>query len=68
MIVLLIISFIGIGIYEVPGLVRKKYWYELIVLLIFLLIAFILSLLKVQGVKVPGLLKGIEAVKSFFSS
>nr|WP_243270090.1 hypothetical protein [Thermanaerosceptrum fracticalcis] len=68
MIVLLIAAFVGIALFEVPGLIQKKYWRELIVFLMFLLGAFILSLLQVLGVKVPNPVKGIEfLVKNFLT-
>lgn len=60
MIFLLIIVFIGIALFEVPGLIRKKYWRELTVFSIFLLLAFILSLLQTIGVKIPNPTKGMQ--------
>ncbi|KJS87214.1 MAG: hypothetical protein JM58_04950 [Peptococcaceae bacterium BICA1-8] len=68
MIILLITAFIGIALFEVPGLVHKKYWRELIVFLLFLLFAFILSLLQIMGVKLPNPTKGIEFVVKYFLS
>ena len=60
MIFLLIIVFIGIALFEIPGLIRKKYWRELTVFSIFLLLAFILSLLQAIGTKIPSPMKGIQ--------
>ena len=57
---LLIIVFIGIALFEIPGLIRKKYWRELTVFSIFLLLAFILSLLQAIGTKIPSPMKGIQ--------
>ena len=71
MILLLIMAFIGIGLFEIPGLIQKKYWRELIVFLIFLLFTFVVSILQVMGVQLPNPTKGIEflvnMVKSIFS-
>ncbi|MDK2822481.1 MAG: hypothetical protein PWQ67_868 [Clostridia bacterium] len=58
--ILLIIAFIGIALFEVPGLIQRKYWRELIFFLILLLLAFILSFLQVIGIKIPSPIKGIE--------
>lgn len=60
MIFLLITVFIGIILFEVPNLIRKKYWRELIVFAIFLLLAFIMTLLQTIGVKLPNPVKGIQ--------
>jgi len=59
---LLIMVFIGIVFFEVPGLIRKKYWRELTVFSFFLLLAFILSLLQTIDVKIPSPMKGIQYV------
>lgn len=60
MIFLLIMVFIAIVLLEVPGLIRKKYWRELTVFSLLLLLAFILSLLQTMGVKIPSPMKGIQ--------
>lgn len=57
---LLFMVFIGILSFEAPDLVRKKYWRELIVFSLFLLLAFILSLLQTMGVEIPSPLKGLQ--------
>ncbi|RJX28958.1 MAG: hypothetical protein C4554_01660 [Dethiobacter sp.] len=59
MIILLIMVFTGVALFEVPGLIRKKYWRELIVFSFFLLLAFIMTLLQIIGVKIPSPVKGI---------
>lgn len=59
MIILLIIVFILIALFEVPGLMRKKYRRDLIVFSFFLLFAFLLSLLQMLDVKIPSPMKGI---------
>ena len=60
MIFLLIIVFIGIAFFEVPELIRKKYWRELTAFSFFFLLAFILSLLQTIDVKIPSPMKGIQ--------
>ncbi len=54
MIFLIIIVFIGVILFEVPGLVRKKHWRELTVFSFFLLLGFIMALLLTIGVKIPS--------------
>lgn len=57
---MLIMFFIGVVFIEVPELIRKKYWRELTVFSLLLLLAFILSLLQTMGVKIPSPMKGIQ--------
>lgn len=58
--VLLILTFLGIAILEVPGLVRRRLWRELVAFSVLLTIGFVLSFLQIIGVKVPSPNKGIE--------
>ncbi|AFM43018.1 hypothetical protein Desaci_4156 [Desulfosporosinus acidiphilus SJ4] len=60
MIFILILVFIGIALVEVPGLIRKKYWRELIVFSTFLSFSFIVALLQTIGVKLPNPMRGID--------
>lgn len=60
MIVLLITAFLGVTLFEAPGLIRKKYWRELITFIFFLSVAFILSILQIIDIKIPTLAKGID--------
>jgi hypothetical protein len=62
MIFLLISIFIGIGLFEVPKLVRNKHWRELVVFAVFLLLAFVMTLLETLGVKLPNPSKGQEFI------
>ncbi|NLT94752.1 MAG: hypothetical protein GXW85_04335 [Clostridia bacterium] len=64
-VLLLLIFFSGIVIFEVPGLVYRKYWKELIVFFLFWGFAFIISLLAVLGVTLPSPAKGIEKAITF---
>ena len=57
---LLIMVFVGIALFEVPGLIKKKHWRELIAFSLFLLLAFILTLLQTIGVKIPSPMKSIQ--------
>lgn len=50
---LVIIAYVLICLFEVPGLIRDKYWRDLATFSVFLLSAFILSLLMAAGVKLP---------------
>lgn len=60
MILFLISAFIGIAFYEAPGLIRKKLWPELAAFSVFLLLAFVISLLQTVGVKIPSPMKGAQ--------
>jgi hypothetical protein len=50
---LLITAFILIILYEVPGLIRKKYWRELVAFSALLSIAFFVSLMQTLNIKIP---------------
>jgi hypothetical protein len=50
---LVIIAYFLVGLFEVPGLIRGKYWRDLAAYTVFLLSAFTLSLLMAAGVKLP---------------
>ena len=62
----IITVYIAICLFEIPGLIEKKYWRELIIFIAFLLPAFVLNLLQGAGVKlphiVPALGKVVEAI------
>lgn len=60
MIFLLIVFFIGAAWFDVPALIRKRYFREFAVYSLFLLSAFILSFLYIIGVKIPSPIDGIE--------
>jgi hypothetical protein len=67
-IALLIIAFIGIALFEIPDLIQRKRWRELLVFLVFLLFAFIVSLLQVLEIKLPNPVKGIEFLVKYLLS
>ncbi|MEA4902969.1 hypothetical protein [Desulfitobacterium sp.] len=56
----LLLVFALIALLEIPKLIRKKEWPELITFSILLTIGFILSFLQVIGVELPNPNKGIE--------
>ncbi len=62
MMFLLIMVFIGIVLFEVPGLIRKRYWRELIAFSLFLLLAFTMTILQAIGVEIPNPLIGMQYV------
>jgi len=53
MIGLLLLGFVIVGLIQIPGLVRKQWWWELTVFVILWLSGLILSLLLVLGVNFP---------------
>lgn len=66
MIILLSIIFIGIVLYELPSLIKKGYWYEIAFFFVFLLTAYIISLLLILRLLPADLSKGIEYVVRIF--
>lgn len=59
MIILLILLLAGIILLEVPGLIRQKYWRELVVFSLLLSFGFFVSLLHILGVPLPSSTKMI---------
>lgn len=51
---LLIAVYTGLIMFEVPGFIRKKYWWELGVFLFFIVLAFVVSLLEAYYIKFPN--------------
>lgn len=62
MIALMIVLFIGIILFEAPGLVKKKMWRELAAFFVYLLIGMALIIPQVLGIKLPNPNNAIEAV------
>ncbi|AZV56608.1 hypothetical protein DMR38_08315 [Clostridium sp. AWRP] len=62
MIFLLIVTFIGIILYEIPDMIKNKHLHQLKIFSIFLIIAFILSLFYILDIPIPNPVKGIEFV------
>jgi len=61
-IVLLIVLFIGIVLVEVPGLVKKRMWRELVAFSVYLWIGMALSIPLALGVDLPNPTWAIEAL------
>lgn len=59
MILLLIIAFIIVALFDVPRLMKKKYRRELMVYCVFLTVAFVLSLLQILDIRIPSPMRGI---------
>lgn len=53
-ILLLVIVFLGLVLFELAELIQKRYWRELITVIFLLSIGFILSLLLAMGIEVPN--------------
>jgi hypothetical protein len=53
-IIVLVLLFSGLALFEIPKLIRKKQWPELISSCVLLCIGFLLSLLQVIGVEIPN--------------
>ena len=51
---LLLVIYSAIGIFEAPGLIRRRQWRELTIFVLFYAIAFLLGFLYVLGVKIPS--------------
>lgn len=62
MIVLLFVLFASIILFEVPGLIKKKMWRELVTFSVYLLIGMALSIPQVMGLKLPNPNRAIEAL------
>lgn len=62
MIALLIVLFIGIILFEAPGLVKKKMWRELAAFSVYLSIGMALSIPQVLGIKIPNPNIALEAL------
>jgi len=60
MVILVILAFLGIIGIEVPGLVKKKMWLELIAFSVLLLAGMALSIPQALGIQVPSPNKPFE--------
>ncbi|MGI6035067.1 MAG: hypothetical protein ACOYCE_04620 [Limnochordia bacterium] len=63
-IALLIVVFLAIIGYELPGILRNGWWAELIVFAILIAMGFALGLLQIMGVALPCPVSGIEFLVS----
>ena len=64
-VLIIILVFAGAALIDIPGLIKKKQWKELITASSLLFIGFVLSLLQVIGVKLPNPNKGITFLINF---
>jgi len=62
MILLLILLFIIIFLFEGPSLIKKNDYKEFAAFAVLLGIAFTLALLQVIGIKIPSPMKGIQYI------
>lgn len=62
MVFLLIVIFVVIALFEVPNLIKNKYWRELKVFSILLLAAFMLSLFYIVDLPIPNPTKWAEYI------
>lgn len=60
MILLLILGLAGVILFEVPGLIKKRYWRELVAFSVFLCLSLILSLLMALGIELPNVTTAIS--------
>lgn len=62
MVFLLILTFVGIILFEVPGLIKKKMWRELAAFSFYLSIGMALSIPQALGIILPNPSKVIEVL------
>ncbi|AFQ43430.1 hypothetical protein [Desulfosporosinus meridiei] len=60
MLLLLISAFLGVVLYEVPNLIRNKYWRELVVFSVLFSLTFMLALLQTLGFQIPSPAIGVD--------
>ena len=65
MVILLILIFLCIILFEVPRLVREEMWRELAVFFVLLAIGFGISLAQAMGLPIPNPTKIIETIFGF---
>lgn len=62
MIILLILIYVFIAYIHIPGLIKKKYWRDLAAFIVFMTVAFTLSLLYSLDVKILSPVKAIKSI------
>ncbi len=62
---LLVLIFIALFLYELPGLLANNYRYELLIFSLFLSFSFLLCLLKLLNFDLPSPVKVIDTVVSY---
>ncbi|HBQ86478.1 MAG TPA: hypothetical protein DER33_05565 [Syntrophomonas sp.] len=56
-----------IGFYQIPALVQRKYWRELAAYSVLMVVAFILTLMRVMELKLPQPNEGVMVVLKYFN-
>lgn len=59
---IVVIIYIAVAIIQIPGLVKKKLWKDLVVFSLFYIAAVVLSSLFALGVEIPSPMKGVQYV------
>jgi hypothetical protein len=59
-VVLLVLTFAAMVAYEVPAIIRRREWGELVLFLVLVLFGFMVSFLQSIGAPVPNPVRGIE--------
>ncbi|NLW48709.1 MAG: hypothetical protein GXY86_15455 [Firmicutes bacterium] len=54
MLIIILLVFITLALFDLPGLIRKKYWRELAVYSGLMLVALVLSVLMLLNVQLPA--------------
>jgi hypothetical protein len=62
MVFLIVFVFIIVALLQIPVLIKKKYWRELIAFSVLYIVAFGLSMLYVLGVQIPSPMPAIKYV------
>ena len=58
----MLLIFVLMAFVQIPGLIKKKYWKELIAFSFFYMAAFTVSLLYVLDITIPSPIKGVKYV------
>lgn len=66
-IVLIVFGFAIICYIEIPQLIERKYWKELVIFSVLLLLAFVLIILYAMGIKLPNPNQPAEILLKFTS-
>lgn len=65
MIILLVVAFVLIAVLQGKNLIKRKKWKDLVVFSLFLIIGFIMCILKALGVSIAD---PIESIKKFIDN
>lgn len=60
--IILLLIFASMAYIQVPGLVKNKYWKELIAFSAFFVASFVLSILYVMDINIPSPIKGVKYI------